>query len=192
MSEREVVEQPILAPAASACCSSSRLSTSNLDELAAVGRRCATCCAAAIAGAMPPAAWMWFSLDQDRVPQRQPVVAAAAARTAYFCATRRPGSVFAYRRPAPWCRRSRRHRCAPCWRRPDSSCRKFSALRSAVSSARPLPVISQSSWLAAMRLAVGGLPGDRRARIETGDAFVEPRGAAQHAGFAADHRRALT
>ncbi|KAH1281951.1 hypothetical protein KXX11_004024, partial [Aspergillus fumigatus] len=48
-------------------------------------------CAAAMAGAMPPAAWMWFSLIRIASHKASRWLPPPPQRTANFCAMRRPG-----------------------------------------------------------------------------------------------------
>jgi hypothetical protein len=57
---------------------------------------------------------------------------------------------------------------------PESSCRKFRAARSAVSSARVFASISHSVWPAATMVAVAHVPADFGQRIEPAEAGIEP------------------
>ena len=121
-------------PACSACSSSSRFSTSTSS-----GRSGCNWRAADTAAAMLPAAMMWFSLI--RIASYRPMrwLWPPPQRTAYFCARRRPGMVLrvsSTRTAVP--------ATAATWRAvvvavAESSCRKLSAERSAVTSGRAWP-----------------------------------------------------
>ncbi len=98
---------------------------------------------------------MWFSLIRMPCHSARRWLPPPPTRTAYFCAWRRPGKVLRVSSTA----QPRGFGDAPAIARtnarvmlavPDSSCRKFSAGRSAVSNARASPASSQTTESACM------------------------------------------
>ncbi|MNM34220.1 hypothetical protein D3C81_448640 [compost metagenome] len=134
------------APAASAWRSSSRLSTSISTGLPGAMR-----CAAATAAATPPLAAMWFSLIRKASYRPMRWLSQPPQVTAYFCARRRPGRVLRVSSRRTWVPSTRSARKRARVATPDSICRKFSALRSPLSSERAGPSRWNSGWLAVAR-----------------------------------------
>ena len=134
-------------PVASACRNCSRVSTSTISGRSGWAAR-----AAAIAAATEPATRMWFSLSITASYRPRRWLPPPPARTAYFCARRRPGRVLRVSRimaPVP--------RTASTWAAvvvavPERVCRKLSALRSALTRARLRPSSRASTVPAATRV----------------------------------------
>src|SRR5690606_26856924 len=127
----------------SACRSSSRVSTSQISGASGCSRR-ARCTAAA----MLPAAAMWFSLSMMASYRPMRWLRPPPARTAYFCARRRPGKVLRVSRmaapvPSIWATQA-----AVAVAVADRVCRKLSAQRSALTSDRASPCRRHSGWSA--------------------------------------------
>src|SRR6266478_1936715 len=132
--------------AASASSSSATDSTSTSIGLPVPARL-----AAVTAASSEPAAAMWFSLMSTMSYRPIRWLCAPPQRTAYFCAVRSPGTVLRVSRivhPVPATASTKRRATVAV---ADSSCRKFSAVRSPVSTARAGPAISKTTWLAARR-----------------------------------------
>jgi len=99
---------------------------------------------------MPPAAAMWFSLIRMPCHSASRWFCPPPTRTAYFCAWRSPGSVLRVSSTAQPRGLGDAPATARTWARvfvavAESSCRKFSAGRSADSSARASASISQTT-----------------------------------------------
>ena len=137
----------ILAPQSKASRSCARVSTSISTKSACAVRYAAW----AITWGMPPAAAMWFSLIKTASYKPTRWLVPPPQSTAYFCARRRPGRVLRVSTIwacVPWTASTY---CAVLVATPLSSCKKFSAVRSAVSSARALPCTSSTTWFSAQR-----------------------------------------
>ena len=119
--------------------SSASASSASVSTSTSSGRSGCFCLAVCTAAARLPAAMMWFSLI--RMASYKPIrwLWPPPQRTAYFCARRSPGTVLRVSRM-----RAAVPAMASTWDEvmvavPDSSCRKFSAERSAVTNARAWP-----------------------------------------------------
>ncbi|ABM55820.1 hypothetical protein Veis_0027 [Verminephrobacter eiseniae EF01-2] len=127
----------ILAPASRAWPNCSSVSTSICMNRACAAR--SSWPTARSTAVTPPAAAMWFSLISTASYRPMRWLLPPPTRTAYFCARRRPGKVLrvsTIRAPVP--------ATASTWMRVRvatalSSCKKFSTVRSALSSARAWP-----------------------------------------------------
>ncbi|MNJ60642.1 hypothetical protein D3C77_563900 [compost metagenome] len=124
----------ISAPASRASFSSSRLSTSTSTGLPGAMRR-----AALTAWAIPPLAAMWFSLIRKASNSPMRWLWQPPQVTAYFCARRRPGRVLRVSSSLTWVSATLSAKNCAWVATPESSCRKFSALRSPVSNERAGP-----------------------------------------------------
>ena len=121
-------------PSASASSSCARVSTSTISGSAGCAAR-----AARIAAVSEPAARTWFSFSITASYRPMRWFCPPPQRTAYFCARRRPGRVLRVSRMVQPVPRTASTYAAVVVAVPDSVCRKFSAVRSAVTRARVRP-----------------------------------------------------